>query len=352
VNLEENLTEELGTVARSLTTPPAPSVTDLVRRAERARARSRRTAVGVSGLVAAVVVGAVVLGTQLGDPRATGPGPTHRSGVLPTGAPPAIPYVDGTTLYVGNVAQPGRYYGVDVAGSSAVAYPGAGVVAPHSVALFRQGVKIRDIATDLAVLSPDGTRAAWVEVTKRSAHLVVYDVDAEKVVGRLKVRRSLYADDVAETEARERVGSVTDNGTVTYGGVVVTHTWKPGWDPVDEVPQDVPTTTPGFPDDARDVVVNPYGTWGAWATGTDGRSGPYDDEDPALADAITFERPDRPATLVTVPISPHQLVDSITWETENAALVAIQGRADGPVTYVRCDVSRRTCQVAPVPGDR
>ena len=92
MTLEQIITDELREIGAAVRPPPPPDPALLVREAERVRTRTViRSGVSVV-LAAAVVLGIIAFASHLGDPDA-GPVPNPEPTVLPTGAPPAIPYI-------------------------------------------------------------------------------------------------------------------------------------------------------------------------------------------------------------------------------------------------------------------
>ncbi|HET6151419.1 MAG TPA: hypothetical protein VFE15_00585 [Marmoricola sp.] len=187
MNVEQTLTEELGAVARSISTPPPPSVTALVATAERVRSRRIGTTVAVSGLLAAAIVGAVVLGNDLGHPDSAPPITKVSIAPLPTGAAPRIPYVIGSTLYVGGQPISGSYRAATTAGTTTLAYPPAQAGNFNRFEVLHDGIKVANGLARDVVMSPDGTKVAWAEVDATSAHLIEIDGTTGRELGRLTV---------------------------------------------------------------------------------------------------------------------------------------------------------------------
>lgn len=357
MNLEKTLAAELVAVARGVDAPPPPAVAELVRDAGRRRTRSRLRFAATSVLVAAAVVAAVVLGSQVGRPSAT-PGPTHPSSPptttatpapLPTGEPPRIAYVGaGHHLHLPSGAPIGGTWWSAVThdGYTVAVRPGGKMHRGQPV-LFRDGVEtdlLRDAAVD-AIFSPDGRKLAWVEQSGSSAYLVVYDLRLQREQGRLPIDPNVVASD---NEAEENVVTVDDSGTVTYGSMVGWYRWTPGGARVALGRPTHATLLPtGFPQDAEAVVLSPGGRFGAWVTDQNGqvRRG-----DRAPHDGVTVQQPGQPGTRFTIALPGGNDAGTIAWESATDLLVSVPADPDlNSVTFLRCHVATRACEVAPAP---
>jgi hypothetical protein len=360
MNVEQTLTQELETVARSFDAPPPPAVAALTQAAERTRTRTRFRGAVITLAAAAAVVGAVVAGGQLGGPDSapspTHPTPTHAEGQLPTGPPPRLPYILQQHLYIDGKAQPGLWSWVTTAGRTTMALPDE---TGEQVVLFHDGVEVarlpRTVDTEAIRLSPLGTKVAWSEHDNDSAHLVVRDMETARELGRLAVDRATFVHDGDENEGWENVQEVADDGTVTYGGVLVVHTWKPGTAPVDHDPTSYLQGPQGYPNRAYAVTESPDGTWGAWASDRRGDPDPAIGEDGALVfDGVTVQRPGEPGSRFTFGMpSGTTEVRQVIWESSTDLLVLVVGDVlDGlPQQYLRCNVVQRTCEHASTPAD-
>ncbi len=357
MNIEQTLIDELRVVADSAEAPVPPDVADLVRLAERTRTRSRLARVGGTALVAAAVITAIVIGSQVGRPNAAPP-PTHPTGdatggPLPTGAAPKIPYVLDGTLYLDGQAQPGTWSSVVTVGRTSMAVNGPDGAEKNPVVLFHDGVEVARLTQDGtqdALLSPSGTKIAWIEHDGDTATLVVHDMETGQDLGRRQVA-STQSNGGEETEGSESIGTVADDGTVTYGSVVVTHTWKPGSAPVDSTPAVGSQTIPGFPDRAGYVWVQPDGTWGAWQTDRTGDPTPGEDGD-GILDGVTVQHPGDPGSRFTIALPTGTDARRLEWETSTAVLVTVFEDRDGNRWhYLRCDVDDRRCEQVPTGAD-
>ena len=147
MTVEKILTDELRAVGSGLKTPPPPDAAQLVRRAERARAGKRVRVVGSLLLAAAAIAAAVAVGNQVGKPDA-GPDPLPQPTELPTGKPPQIPYVGGSTLYLGDqVLKQGAWEGVTTRGRTSIADVASGGETPATMFVFRDNTEsLRGVA--------------------------------------------------------------------------------------------------------------------------------------------------------------------------------------------------------------
>jgi hypothetical protein len=353
MNVEVILTEELRAVAGSVQPPPAP-IAELVRRAEQSRTRTRAGRVAAIGLVAAAVVGAVVIGSQIGRPTASPP-PTHPSqtptgGPLPVGDAPRIAYVVRDTLYVNGTTQTGSFAGVQNAGGSAVAYRLDGG-ADGTPIVFRAGR--RDVVLSGAVggtrLSPDGTMVAWFEVSDGADQLVLRDLTTGHDLGRVAVdATAVNVDD----QGNLNVVSITADGTVVYTADAAAYfSWRPGGTPVG-VPAPDPEAAPGgFSPDASFVTLNRDETWGVWATDRLGHA-PESPDFTGVTDGATFEKRGDPESRFTVTFPDGGGAYGLQWESETYALLDYLVDGEGSNDrYLRCSVVTQRCEYAPTPAN-
>ena len=349
MNLEQILGEELREVGAAIHPPPAPPAELLVREAERARTRTLvRSGVSVV-LAAAVVLAIVAFGAHLRNPDAA-PVPAPQPHELPTGTPLAA-YVDHIgRLHVEGVVQTGtnwvdnpvRFGDVTVAHSEAAGNPVALFLGSRKVAtlppLFKDGEP---------EISPDHRTVAWAEPVGGTGFVVVARLSSTGLteLGRLKVP-ALALD--SDNEGHESLVAVADDGTVTYGGLLGGHAWTPGGQPRDvDIPEFSDNTLPGFPDGAYDTLVeNPAGTWGAWLS---------DEVTPAAAGAavewttLGLQQPRKPGTRVLIEMPPaeaHLLM--LAWQDDTHVLLTV---TEGETAFhvLRCDIETRKCEHAPMP---
>lgn len=351
MNLEQTLTDELASVAGSLDVPPPPATAAVVQQAAQRRQRSRLRWTATTLLAAAAVVAAVVVGSQVGGPDA-GPQPTHPTPTgLPTGAPPRVAYVSGSRLYLDGRVVPGSWGGVDVVGGTTLGYLDGAHGGVGTRVLFRNGREIGRIThvsvAQPSILSPDGTKLAWVEREGGRFFLAVLDVPTWRELGRLQVDRSRLGHLGTEDEGWETVTSVTDDGTVAYGGVVAAHTWRPGSAPVDVAPRPSVEST-DFPHSTGGVVVSPDGAWGAWITD---RHGKATTDYGQVSDGVTLAHPGQPASQFTLGLPAGTDGHLLTWESSTDLLVTAYDDPRGDRWhFLRCNVLTRRCEVAPTPG--
>jgi len=142
------------------------------------------------------------------------------------------------------------------------------------------------------------------------------------------------------------LAKVTDDGTVTYGSVLVTHTWKPGSAPVDQPAQSYDGIE-GYPDRAGYVTVRPDGVWGAWQTDRTGDPAPGKDGEGPL-DGVTVQRPGEPASRFTIALPVGTDARRVEWETTHDLLVTVFEDRDGfEWHYLRCNIIDRRCEQVP-----
>jgi hypothetical protein len=347
MNVEQTLTDELRIVAAAVDAPPPPSVATLVGAADRTRVRTSAKRLAATGLVAAAAVGAIVIGNQLGRPTTTPPGPTNPSETptsLPTGSAPRVPYIVGETLYVDGTAQQGRWIGVQTAGGNTLALQAGG--SPGSTAvtgvLFRSGALIERLpAARGPMMSRDGSKLTWIEVTGGNADLVVRNLADDRELGRLPLDPETVTGD---SEATVNLTAIDDDGTVHWGSVLLNRSWKPGSDPVDVGGNAATPQVQGFPRSAVDVQLSPDGSMGAWLTDRTGRS------ETSTWDGVTVQVPDQPGTRFTLALPEKSDLRGVVWETTDDLLLTVFENADGTdVQLVRCSVVDRECEIAPTP---
>jgi hypothetical protein len=364
VNVEQTLTDELASVAGSIGVPPPPAAAALVQEAETARSRRRLRVAATTLLAAAAVVAAIVAGNEIGRPDAApSPAPqptadsTARPARLPTGAPPAIAFVKNDRLYVDDRVQPGSWVSVLNRGATAVGYVDDGNDLTQTIVLFRDGSEITravSAASQIVVLSPDGTKAAWVERDGSSWYLAAYDVANRRELGRLPVDAHVLGHVGRETEAWETLRSVDDQGVVTWGGVVRGHVWTPGSAPRDTAPEAPrPTPSAAYPVRSDIVTVSPDGAWGAWTVDHTGEQPQGGSDIPDQYDVeVTAQRPGQPASAIHFRLPRNTNASGTDWESNGAFLVTVFEDPTGVSWhYVRCVIATRKCEVAPTPAD-
>jgi hypothetical protein len=364
VSLEQTLTHELASVAGSIDVPPPPAAAALAQEADAARSRRRLRVAATTLLAAAAVVAAIVVGSQVGRPdTAPSPAPqptaesTARPARLPTGAPPAIAFVKDDRLYVDDRAQHGSWVSVLNRGATAVGYVDDGNDLTQTIALFRDGSEIARAATaasQVVVLSPDGTKAAWVERDGSAWYLVAYDVADRRELGRLPADAHVLGHVGRETEAWETLRSVDDEGRVTWGGVVRGHVWTPGSTPRDTAPE-VPRQTPStaYPVRSEIVTVSPDGAWGAWTIAHTGEQQQGSTRVPDQYDVeVTAQRPGQPDSAIHFRLPRNTNASGTDWESNGAFLVTVFDDPTGVSWhYVRCVIATGKCEVAPTPAN-
>ncbi|MFL6156162.1 MAG: hypothetical protein ACJ72D_08730 [Marmoricola sp.] len=346
MTLEETLTTELSTVAGSVQAPPPP-VAELVRRGEQAR-RSRTVRLVAITLATAAAIVAAGLATGVSGKLSSAPvtpSGTMTHGPVPTGPPPQIPYVDYHRLYLEGDAQPGLWSSVVSSGRTAVAEP----YLPGKARIFRGQEQIGEIPPDgLDVFfSPDSNVLAWTERSGTAAYIVVWSATSRRELGRLPVATMTLDND---DESVEHLAGVSDDGTVTYGGVLAGHRWKPGTAPVD-TPVLLDDSPKGFPGDVAGVVVDPTGTWGAWATDRTGQD-PAEMPGDGSYTGVTFQRPHEPASRFVIALPDGADVGSLLWESASNLLVQVYDDPDAVQShFLRCSITTRQCEHAPTsPG--
>ena len=348
MNVENILTEELRSVGTNLRTPPPPVAMDLVRVAETRRSRTRLKASATVLIAAAAVLGAVLVSGNLGR-QDTAPSPTKQPTVLPTGEPPKISFVKDSALYVGGTRRPGTWAGVLPRRSGSLAFSEN---AHGTIALFRDGKEVTrvDTQTDLGpVLSPSGTKAAWIQRDGADFSMVAYDLASGRELGRQQVGSRVLGHVGEETEAWESLYEISDAGVVAYGGVLRQHLWTPGSSPVDGTPE--PTDEPtGYPTDMY-VVLSPDGPWGAWTIDRAGDQPQGTTTTPAqYLVEVAAQKAGEPASLIQFQLPRNSNASSVDWETNGSFLVTVFDDAYGESWhYVRCILKTKRCEVAPTP---
>lgn len=196
------------------------------------------------------------------------------------------------------------------------------------------------------MLSPDGNLVAGVEVNPSwtEGRVVLHDLRTGRDVGRLSVDPNLLT---VDDDRAEHVVGLDNDGTVTYGGLSAWHTWHPGSRPVDTpVPKDG-MLHPGFPRFSNPVWLSPDESWGAWLTRGDGSNPPPDTDPSGMLEAVTVQRPGRPATRFTIRL-PGAHPAWLSWESGSDLLVTLDDPSlRSPARYLRCSIDTRTCERAP-----
>ena len=360
MNIEQTLTDELRVVATAVQPPQPPDVAGLVRQANRSRSRTRVRWATTTVLAAAAVVAAIVLGNQIGRPDAapspTKPTPTRTADTLPVGSFLRT-YVDPATgkLHIEGTAEPGLWGDASTVDGLTLAFGRTTTASGDAeVGVFRDGRRVGTLhhVSDHLVETSPGTRTiAWVEVHATTGVIVVAEVTNTGVheLGRLSVPALIRGGD---DESDENLIGVADDGTVTYGGVIGGHSWRPGGTPRVADISSYLYGPQGYPPRAEDVHPNHAGTWGAWLTEQrdPGTGGGY-----ASYGAVVFEQPGHPETRakVTLPASDSD-VRGLYWETDDQLILLISNgdvSKDDVKDYVRCTVTTGRCEVAPVLGD-
>lgn len=355
MNVEQILTDELRAVADAQNAPPPPEIDGLVRRADRARSQRRLRFVVTSGLVAATLVVAVTLAGHAGGPDAA-PSPTHPSPAnlvdrLPVGDPPAIPFLVGETLYLFDQPVTGKWWDVQTVQGTTVAV--RAVPPMGKPVLFDSDLKpthLLDDAVGTAVLSPDGTKLAWIEQVGSSALVVVYDLEAGRELGRAAFDAKLvHNEDGTQVSIRE----LDDDGTVVYGGGLGMTRWRPGGPAVTVQNADADAPVDGFPVGPLELHRNGDGNWGAWLSDRDGAaSATTASGKRRVLDAVTFQDPTAPASRFTITLPDGYDLRTLTWESALDVLITYVDHEGAPVVrYARCNVEDRHCEHVPTPAD-
>ncbi len=288
--------------------------------------------------VAVVVVTATSLHLGRSDAEPKAPSRAERPSGLAVGRAPRVPYLIGAGLYVHGHSLPGRWSLVSTAGPSTT---GLRTIDDENdlAVILRSGLVVRTLPEArgaAAVLSPNGNKAAWTEVSEddHSASVVLHDLDWGHETGRLPLDPTLLTVDGPRMLF---VISVDNDGTVLYGNATERYTWKPGSAPVESpAPGPDAAAYPGFPRGSFPIWLSPDEAWGAWLT--DG--------------GVTVQRPHRPATRFTIGLPAGDHAGSLTWESGTDLLVAVDDpRLSSPASYLRCSIDSRSCERAPTPFD-
>ncbi|MFL6155490.1 MAG: hypothetical protein ACJ72D_05355 [Marmoricola sp.] len=347
MNVEQTITDELRAVAGALRPPPAPDASLLTRKAEQARVRVLvRSGVGAV-LTAAVVLGIILLGTHLGNPKAE-PVPTPPAHSFPTGAP-LTTYVDETgQLHVDGVVQAGSDWADNPLHIGDVTLAYAGSTGKERVVVFVGSTRVATLprlaANNEPQISPDHSTIAWAEPDGGKGAIVVARLGAQGLteLGRL-ARRAVTLD--PDNEGHESVLSVANDGTVTFGGILGGHTWTPGGTPRDVDLSELSNDLPGFPTNGEDIVRSPAGTWGAWLT---------DEVDPGNGGgvvefgAVAFQQVSHPDTRVRIPMPVDEAhLQTLSWQDDTHLLLVV-GEGESAYHVVRCDIESHKCERAPM----
>lgn len=351
MNLEQIITDELHEIGAAVRPPPPPNPALLVREADRVRVRTVvRSGLSVV-LAAAVVLGIIAFAGHLGNPDA-GPIPNPEPTVLPTGAPPAIPYIRNETLYVQGVAQPGSWAGVQTHEASSLAYLNDAQDESGTIVLFRDGTEVgRFPNVSSSALSPLGRKAAFAQRQGKDWFLVVYDLETRHEVGRRPADPEKLGRGVVESEAWESISAVDDDGRVSWGGVVEVHTWKPGSAPVSSAPPADPGAQSGnFPVDDSEVSLSPDGAWGAWLTAGSGhQEQSTGDPSQEYLHHLYAQEAGKPSSRFEFRLPPGLNIGGADWETSGSFLTQVFDDPTGDSWhYIRCTLATRACEVAPV----
>lgn len=353
MSIEQTLSEELRDVGAAVLPPPAPDAALLVRIAERARTRTLvRSGISVV-LTAAVVLAIVALGGHLKNPDA-GPVPTPQPTALPTGKPPQVPYIKNDVLYVKGQALAGSWGGVVNHQASSIGYPDdvSGNPETGTMVLFHDGSELArfpHVATSL--LSPNGRKAAWIERDGQDWFAVVYDLETSRELGRIAVDAHDLGHVGPENEGWESLSSVDDDGVVIWAGVLTAHAWTPGHAPVETSIPDGYDAQPGdFPDPSV-VTLSPDGAWGAWSEDRTGDQPQGTSTIPDQYDVHVFaQQPGQPSTRIEFRLPRNTNAAGAEWETTGDFLVTVFDDPTGVSWhYVRCTIATRGCEVAPTP---
>jgi hypothetical protein len=210
--------------------------------------------------------------------------------------------------------------------------------------LFRSGAIVERVpAADGPMMSLDGSKLTWIEVSGGEADLVVRDLTDDRELGRLSLDPATVTGD---SEATVHLTAVDDDGTVHWGSVLVDRSWKPGSKPVDVAE---PAHTPdveGFPRSAVSVLLSPDGSLGAWLTDREGRT--ETSSEFTAFDGVTVQAPNQPDTRFTIVLPEKTDLRGIAWETSTDLLLTVFEDIEGTkVHFVRCSVTDRECEVAP-----
>lgn len=333
MTIENALTEELGTVARTVTTPPPPAVADLVREAERRTARTRRNVAIVSGLVAAAVVGAVLIGGTIGKPSA-GPGPSHHpTSEVTTYYAAGTPYVVKDKLYIAHQQQPGEFDHVDNVGRFSLA---SRIPPQHGFLALRDGRPLTtgdDIDTSTSPMLSSTGLVAWFEVEQRTLYVAEKDLNTGRMLGRVSTGRTSQPGVVDY-----QLDAISDDGTVYYqlANERLPWRWTPGSAPRHHDPQVTSSGRPrGFPAGVY-AYLSPDGLWGAWVT----RTRPHAE--------VVIQRPGDASSTFTVKLEQPISTDFVFIDWSTPTVVRLRGDNNN-LPAQSCDIVQRSCAVAPLP---
>jgi hypothetical protein len=354
MNVEKIVTDELREVGAAVRPPPAPDATILVRQAGRDHVRTRVRTGATVFLAAAVVLGAILLGNQLGKPSAAPSPGVLTDGPTPTGAPLRTWVDRNSKLHLDGVQVPGdNWAGPVTTDDLTVAEEGPYDTGETGIFLGSTLVgRIHQVLVHEIPVSPDRRTIAWVRFDNAQhtkASIVVARVSADGIheLGRLPLA-SLTLD--GDNEGHERLLSVADDGTVLYGGVVGGHSWKPGGDPKPADISQFMYGPDGFPESAEDIRLGPAGTWGAWMTDI---ANPGAEGEEVLFTTLVMQRRDEPTTRIEFKFAgQYDYVNFLYWESDEDVIVYAGDKGTGAVGhYLRCDGAKRSCEYAPEPTD-
>jgi hypothetical protein len=345
MNVEQILTDELRIVAAGTPSPPPPDLSDLVGSAGRARRRSLTVRVGGAILVAAAVVAAIVLGTQLGRPNAS-PQPAEPT---PSYYAPGVPYWYDGGLYIGHRRQPGSWGEVHSAGQFTVA-----LGADQTAVILRDGVQVDKLEgpVDAVRLSPDGTKAAWIASTGSDAGvLVVRDLVLSRDLGRLP----LVLKPKNDVEGLGFSLVVEDNSVTFYSINGVPWKWTPGrGTPAHTRQQPNDTTIAGFADPAdfdvdMPVRLSPDHLWGGWLTDRHGQVVTVTGDTAPVRDGVTVQKPKDPGSRFTIALPAGANGVSMSWDSPTTMIVQVPIGTSSAADVLECDIVTRTCKQAETP---
>jgi hypothetical protein len=270
---------------------------------------------------------------------------------LPVGDPPRIPFIVGETLYVLGEPVRGQWWDVETVQGTTVAVRAVPPIGKP--VLFDPDFKPTHLLDDdvgAAVLSPEGTKLAWIEQVGSSALVVIYDVKAGRELGRAAFDPALvHNEDGTQVGIRE----LDDDGTVVYGGKLGFTRWRPGGPAmtVQNAYADAPVD--GFPVGPLELHRNGDGNWGAWLSDRDGAASPTTATGKRrIFDAVTFQDPSAPTSRFTIPLPQGYEVRTLAWESAQDVLITyVDHQASLGVRYARCSVEDRHCEHVPTPAD-
>lgn len=318
--------------------------------------RRRTIAIGSGALAAVVVLGALVLGHELGKPDATRqPGPATAL-ALRTGEPIHTWTDEHGRLHLDGTTVPGDWAGAVTSGDLTTAAQGpydtgtVGVFLGSAQVGTARGVAVPDLP-----VSPDHRTIAWVafgDTDHTTSEIVVARVDSGGIheLGRLGAGRDLLP---TSDTPRVRLLRVADDGTVLYGAATgAGSSWTPGGRPQAADVSAYQGGPDGFTTEpAQDLRLNAQRTWGAWSTDRL----PDPDPDNAVFTSVTVQRAGDVTTRYEMPFADdYAYVNVVGWENDTDVLLYADTQPPGRATagnYLRCDVVVRHCEIAPAPGD-